>query len=180
LRSWRDGWRHLRFMLLFSPRWLLIYPGIFSLLLGGGFFLRLLAGPLKIGGVNFDLNTLEVTGLVLLFGYQMILFGIFARIFAYTRGLLPAQHALSRAFGFFTLEKGLVGGGLVTLAGIGIIIHSLVGWASTGFGDLDPQQATRTVIAGRTLASIGLQTILFSLIFSYLGIDDVSSKNKKA
>ena len=180
LRSWRDGWRHLRFMLLFSPRWLLIYPGIFSLLLGGGFFLRLLAGPLKIGGVNFDLNTLEVTGLVLLFGYQMILFGIFARIFAYTRGLLPAQHALSRAFGFFTLEKGLIGGGLLTLAGIGIIIHSLVGWASTGFGDLDPQQATRIVIAGRTLASIGLQTILFSLIFSYLGIDDVSTKNKKA
>jgi glycosyltransferase involved in cell wall biosynthesis len=180
LRSWRDGWRHLRFMLLFSPRWLLIYPGIFSLLLGGGFFLRLLAGPLEIRGVNFDLNTLEVAGLVLLFGYQMILFGIFARIFAYTRGLLPAQHALSRAFGFFTLEKGLIGGGLLTLAGIGIIIHSLVGWASTGFGDLDPQQATRTVIAGRTLASIGLQTILFSLIFSYLGIDDVSAKNKKA
>lgn len=180
LRSWRDGWRHLRFMLLFSPRWLLIYPGIFSLLLGGACFLRLLAGPLEIRGVNFDLNTLEVAGLVLLFGYQMILFGIFARIFAYTRGLLPAQHALSRAFGFFTLEKGLVGGCLVTLAGIGIIIHSLVGWASTGFGDLDPHQATRTVIAGRTLASIGLQTILFSLIFSYLGIDDVSTKNKKA
>ncbi|MCX6845974.1 MAG: glycosyltransferase family 2 protein, partial [Verrucomicrobia bacterium] len=180
LRSWRDGWRHLRFMLLFSPRWLLIYPGIFSLLLGGACFLRLLAGPLEIRGVNFDLNTLEVAGLVLLFGYQMILFGIFARIFAFTRGLLPAQHALSRAFGFFTLEKGLVGSVLVTLAGIGIIIHSLVGWASTGFGDLDPHQATRTVIAGRTLASIGLQTILFSLIFSYLGIDDVSTKNKKA
>lgn len=180
LRSWRDGWRHLRFMLLFSPRWLLIYPGIFSLLLGGACFLRLLAGPLEIRGINFDLNTLEVAGLVLLFGYQMILFGIFARIFAYTRGLLPAQHALSRAFGFFTLEKGLVGGGLLTLAGIGIIIHSLVGWASTGFGDLDPHQATRTVIAGRTLVSIGLQTILFSLIFSYLGIDDVSAKNKKA
>ena len=180
LRSWRDGWRHLRFMLLFSPRWLLIYPGIFSLLLGGACFLRLLAGPLEIRGINFDLNTLEVAGLVLLFGYQMVLFGIFARIFAYTRGLLPAQHALSRAFGFFTLEKGLIGGGLLTLAGIGIIIHSLVGWASTGFGDLDPQQATRTVIAGRTLASIGLQTILFSLIFSYLGIDDVSTKNKKA
>ncbi|MFN6018669.1 MAG: glycosyltransferase family 2 protein [Verrucomicrobiota bacterium] len=180
LRSWRDGWRHLRFMLLFSPRWLLIYPGIFSLLLGGACFLRLLAGPLEIRGINFDLNTLEVAGLVLLFGYQMILFGIFARIFAYTRGLLPAQHALSRAFGFFTLEKGLVGGGLLTLAGIGIIIQALVGWASTGFGDLDPHQATRTVIAGRTLASIGLQTILFSLIFSYLGIDDVSSKNKKA
>lgn len=180
LRSWRDGWRHLRFMLLFSPRWLLLYPGITCLLLGGGLFLRLLAGPLRIGGVRFDLNTLEVAGLVMLFGYQMILFASFARIFSFTRGFLPANHALSRAFGFFTLEKGLLGGGIVTLAGIGVILYAVLGWASTGFGDLDPQQATRTVIAGRTLVSIGLQTILFSLIFSYLGIDDVTTKERKS
>jgi len=180
LRSWRDGWRHLRFMLLFSPRWLLLYPGITCLLLGGGLFLRLLAGPLRIGGVSFDLNTLEVAGLVMLFGYQMILFASFARIFSFTRGFLPANHALSRAFGFFTLEKGLLGGGIVTLAGIGVILYAVLGWASTGFGDLDPQQATRTVIAGRTLVSIGLQTILFSLIFSYLGIDDVTTKERKS
>jgi glycosyltransferase involved in cell wall biosynthesis len=179
LRSWRDGWRHLRFMLLFSPRWLLLYPGITCLLLGGGFFLRLLAGPLRIDGVNFDLNTLEVAGLVLLFGYQMILFATFARIFAFTRGFLPAKHSLASAFDFFTLEKGLIGGGAVTLAGIGVILYALLGWASTGFGDLDPLQATRTVIAGRALASIGLQTILFSLIFSYLGIDDVTAKERK-
>ena len=179
LRSWRDGWRHLRFMLLFSPRWLLLYPGITCLLLGSGFFLRLLAGPLRIGGVSFDLNTLEVAGLIMLFGYQMILFATFARIFSFTHGFLPANHALSRAFGFFTLEKGLLGGGAVTLAGIGVILYAALDWASTGFGDLDPQQATRTVIAGRTLVSIGLQTILFSLIFSYLGIDDVTAKERK-
>ena len=174
LRSWRDGWRHLRFMLLFSPRWLLLYPGIAATLIGGIFFLRLLARPITIGHVNFDLNTLEIAGLVLLFGYQMILFACFARIFAYTRGFLPAKHALSRAFGFFTLEKGLVGGVAVFAAGFIIILFALFGWASTGFGNLDPLDTTRTVIAGRTLASIGLQTILFSLIFSYLGVDDKS------
>jgi len=176
LRSWRDGWRHLRFMLLFSPRWLLLYPGLVALFAGGIFFVRLLAGPIRVGGVNFDLNSLEVAALVLLFGYQMVLFACFARIFAFTRGLLPANHALSRAFGFFTLEKGLIAGGAVLVAGFAVIVVALFGWASTGFGDLDPLEVTRTVIAGRTLASVGAQTVLFSLIFSYLGLDDRSGK----
>jgi glycosyltransferase involved in cell wall biosynthesis len=174
LRSWRDGWRHLRFMLLFSPRWLLLYPGILAFLVGSVFFLRLLGGPINFWGVNFDLNTLEVAGLLLLFGYQMILFACFARIFAFTRGFLPPNHALSKAFDFFTLEKGLLAGGVVTLAGLGLIASTLFGWASGGFGNLDPLESTRTVIAGRTLASLGAQTLLFSLIFSYLGVDDKS------
>ncbi len=172
LRSWRDGWRHLRFMLLFSPRWLLLYPGIIALFFGSAFFLRLLRGPITVKAVNFDLNTLEVAGLVLLFGYQMILFACFVRIFAYTRGLLPPNHALSQVFHFFTLEKGLLAGGVITLCGLGLIVSTLLGWASVGFGNLDPLESTRTVIAGRTLASLGAQTILFSLIFSYLGVDE--------
>jgi len=176
LRSWRDGWRHLRFMLLFSPKWLLLYPGAMAFLIGCGFFLRLLGGPIKLGDVNFDLNTLEVAGLVLLFGYQMILFACFARIFAFTRGFLPPNPTLARAFDFFTLEKGLFCGGVVTLAGLGLIVFTLLGWASAGFGNLDPLETTRTVIAGRTLASLGAQTILFSLIFSYLGVDDKSER----
>jgi glycosyltransferase involved in cell wall biosynthesis len=172
LRSWRDGWRHLRFMLLFSPKWLLLYPGILTLLAGGAAFLRLLAGPVVLGGINFDLNTLEVAGLVFLFGYQMILFACFARIYAFTHGLLPPSRELTRAFKVFTLEKGLIGGGLLLLAGFGVIAWVLMGWAAKGYGDLDPQDATRTVIAGRTLASIGFQTVLFSLIFSYLGLNE--------
>jgi glycosyltransferase involved in cell wall biosynthesis len=177
LRSWRDGWRHLRFMLLFSPRWLLLYPGMAAMLLGGGAFIRLLAGPLPVGQIVFDLNSLEIAGLVLLFGFQTILFACFARIFAFTHGFLPANHALSRAFGFFTLEKGLLGGATAALIGLAIIGYALLGWAAKGFGDLDPLETTRTVIAGRTLASIGLQTILFSLIFSYLGVDDKSPRS---
>jgi glycosyltransferase involved in cell wall biosynthesis len=172
LRSWRDGWRHLRFMLLFSPKWLLLYPGILTLLAGGVAFLRLLAGPITAGGINFDLNTLEVAGLVFLFGYQMILFACFARIYAFTHGLLPPSRGLTRAFKVFTLEKGLIAGGAILIAGVGVIGYVLLGWAAQGYGDLDPQDATRTVIAGRTLASIGFQTILFSLIFSYLGLNE--------
>lgn len=176
LRSWRDGWRHLRFMLLFSPRWLLLYPGMAVFLLAGLVFVRLLAGPLTIGGVSFDLNTLEVAGLGVLFGYQMILFACFARIFAFTRGLLPANHALARAFEIFTLERGLLAGVILLLAGLGVIGAAVFGWARAGFGDLDPLVATRTVIAGRTLASLGGVTILFSFIFSYLGLDERRSR----
>lgn len=172
LRSWRDGWRHLRFMLLFSPRWLLLYPGIALFIAGATFFIRLLAGPIVVRGINFDLNTLEVAGLVLLFGYQMVLFACFVRIFAFTRGFLPANHALARAFEVFTLEKGLIAGLAMGLVGGIMIIATLFGWAASGFGDLDPQVATRGVIAGRTLVSLGGQTILFSLIFSYLGIQE--------
>jgi len=85
---------------------------------------------------------------------------------------LPANLSLSRAFEIFTLEKGLLGGAAALLAGFVIILSALLGWASTGFGNLDPLDATRTVVAGLTLASVGFQTILFSLIFSYLGLDE--------
>lgn len=178
LRSWRDGWRHLRFMLLFSPRWLLLYPGILLFLIGGGFFARLLTGPILVGKIHFDLNSLDLAGIVLIFGYQMILLAGFVRIFAYTRGFLPPNHILSRAFGIFTLEKGLLGGLAVILSGCALIGITLADWAARGFGDLDPLANTRPVIAGRTLILIGLQTLLFSLVFSYLGIDEKPAKEK--
>lgn len=176
LRSWRDGWRHLRFMLLFSPRWLLFYPGVAGMVLGGLVFLWLWRGAAQVGPVTFDLNTLEVSGMVFLFGYQMVLLACFARIFAHTRGLLPPNRLLAGAFSFFTLEKGLLGGAFVLLAGLAMILSVTMGWVAAGFGDLDPLDATRTVIAGRTLASLGGQTILFSLIFSYLGLDDEAGR----
>lgn len=174
LRSWRDGWRHLRFMLLFSPRWLLLYPGLALMLVSAALFLRLLAGPLQIGSVSFDLNTLDVTSLGLLFGYQMVLLACFARIFAHTRGFLPRQHWLEKAFRYFTLERGLLAGAAALLAGLGVIGFTLWNWALLDFGALHPQIQTRWVMAGRTLAALGAQTILFSLIFSYLGLDDSS------
>ena len=178
LRSWRDGWRHLRFMLLFSPRWLLLYPGLLMLLAGGVFFARLMIGPIAVKGVNFDLNTLEIASLLVQFGYQMVLLAGFVRIFAYTRGFLPPNHILSRAFSFFTLEKGLLSGLAILLVGFGLISLTLLDWATAGFGNLDPLANTRPVIAGRTLVSLGLQTLIFSLVFSYLGIDEKPSKRR--
>jgi glycosyltransferase involved in cell wall biosynthesis len=176
LRSWRDGWRHLRFMLLFSPRWLLLYPGAFLFLLGSALFGRLLLGPITVGGIHFDLNSLDLAGFVVLFGYQMVLLACFVRIFSYTRGFLPPNHILSRAFGFFTLEKGLLGGLALIVCGLALIGVTLADWAARGFGDLDPLANTRPVIAGRTAVSLGLQTFLFSLVFSYLGLDEKPAK----
>jgi glycosyltransferase involved in cell wall biosynthesis len=178
LRSWRDGWRHLRFMLLFSPRWLLLYPGLAMLLAGSVIFAQLMIGPIVISGISFDLNTLELSSLLIQFGYQMVLLAGFVRIFAYTRGFLPPNHILSRAFSFFTLEKGLLTGLAVFIVGIGLIGVTLIHWATSGFGNLDPLANTRPVIAGRTLVSLGLQTLIFSLVFSYLGIDEKPSQKK--
>jgi glycosyltransferase involved in cell wall biosynthesis len=178
LRSWRDGWRHLRFMLLFSPRWLLLYPGLLMLVSGAGFFTRLMIGPIAVGEVNFDLNTLEMASLLVQFGYQMVLLAGFVRIFAYTRGFLPHNHILSNAFSFFTLEKGLISGLAILIAGFGLISLTLLDWATAGFGNLDPLASTRPVIAGRTLVSLGLQTLIFSLVFSYLGIDQKPSQKR--
>jgi len=177
LRSWRDGWRHLRFMLLFSPRWLLLYPGALLFAVGAAFFTRLLFGPITVGKIHFDLNTLDLAGFTVLFGYQMMLLACFVRIFAYTRGFLPPNHILSRAFGFFTLEKGLLGGLALILAGLALIGVTLADWAARGFGDLDPLANTRPVIAGRTIVSLGLQTFLFSLVFSYLGLDEKPARD---
>jgi hypothetical protein len=178
LRSWRDGWRHLRFMLLFSPRWLLLYPGLAMLLAGSVIFAQLMIGPIVISGISFDLNTLELSSLLIQFGYQMVLLAGFVRIFAYTRGFLPPNHILSRAFSFFTLEKGLLTGLAVFIVGIALIGVTLIHWATSGFGNLDPLANTRPVIAGRTLVSLGLQTLIFSLVFSYLGIDEKPSQKK--
>jgi len=173
LRSWRDGWRHLRFLLLFSPRWLFLYPGMLFTLVGGAFFLRLwLGGPLDIGPVRLGVHTLEMAGLVLGTGWQMILFACFVRIFAHTQGFLPANKTLRKAFAVFNMERGLLSGLAVLLGGIGLLFASTVGWALTGFGNLDPAVTIRNVIAGHTFAALGIQILLFSLVFSYLGMND--------
>jgi len=181
LRSWRDGWRHLRFLLLFSPRWLLLYPGILLSAVAGLFFLWLwLLGPIHLGGVVLDVHTMEIMALVLTTGFQMILFACFVRIYAHTHGFLPANQTLKRAFSVFNLERGLIFGTIVFLGGVAILGSSFFQWAALGFGDLDAPRTIRAVIGGRTLASLGVQVILFSLVFSYLGLNDSTGRDGKS
>src|ERR1035437_6555202 len=140
LRTWRDGWRHLRFLLLYSPRWLFLYPGIGLCALGIVVSALLLPGPLMIGRVGFDVHTLLFAAMAILIGFQSVVFASFTKIFAISEGLLPADPQITRMFRYLTLEVGLVVGGLLIVAGTGAWILGLADWQSPHFGPLDPEK----------------------------------------
>jgi glycosyltransferase involved in cell wall biosynthesis len=171
LRTWRDGWRHLRFMLLFSPRWLFLYPGL--ALFGVGVILSglLINGRLRVGGVTLDIHTLLVAGFLALLGYQLVLFAVFTKIFAIRMGFHPPHPALQRLFQFVTLEVGLVAGTLMVIAGVVGLILAVASWQAVGFGSLDPSLTMREVIPAVLLLAIGTQTVFASFFISILSID---------
>jgi hypothetical protein len=158
LRSWRDGWRHLRFMLLFSPRWLFLVPGLalagVSLVL---FLLLLLAGPLRVGSVTFDINTLILAGSGLVTGIQTVLVGILAKAAATGLGLVPATPLLTRLQGRRPVEFGLLAGAILLLLGVGYVLWAVESWREAGFGDLSPSDSVRIVVPAVTAIAIGIQ-----------------------
>jgi glycosyltransferase involved in cell wall biosynthesis len=172
LRTWRDGWRHLRFMLLFSPRWLFLYPGVtlFGLgLLAGGI---LETGPKYIGSVRFDIDTLLFAGFACLIGYQLVVFAVFTKVFAMQQGFHPPNATYSTWFRAITLETGLVAGGLLLLAGVVGTVVAVLSWGAKGFGALDPGLTMREVIPAAVLLTLGVQTVFASFFLSILGIDN--------
>ena len=170
LRTWRDGWRHLRFLLLYSPRWLFLYPGIVSFVLGIALSAVLLPGPRKIGNVVFDVHTLLFAAMAILIGFQSILFATFTKIFAISEGLLPEDPRLSRVFRYVTLETGLVTGVLLILAGTSAWVLGLEYWRILAFGALDPEITLRIVIPGVVCFTLGFQVVLSSFFLSVLGM----------
>jgi glycosyltransferase involved in cell wall biosynthesis len=171
LRTWRDGWRHLRFMLLFSPRWLFLYPGLALFAIGVVLSALLVAGPLLVGGVRLDIHTLLVAGFLSLVGYQLVLFAVFTKIFAVRMGFHPPHPALQRLFRYVTLEVGLLAGALMVVAGIVALVAAAVSWQAVGFGNLDPSLTMREVIPAVVLLAIGTQTVFASFFISILSID---------
>ena len=125
LNTWRDGWRHLRFLLLFSPTWLFLLPGLVLLVLGLGFGAAVALGPLKIGGVSFDVDTLVACGAAVDIGFQAILFWLFTQVYAGSEGFLPEEPKVQRLLGQLSLERGLLVGAAVGLAGLVGLIFSL-------------------------------------------------------
>ncbi len=169
LRTFRDGWRHLRFFLLFSPRWLFLWPGLILGVLGlTGYAISM--PQVRLGGIEFDVHTMLFASLALISGFQSVLFGLLTKIFAVTNGMLPWDARLDRVFAVFTLERGLLGGATLTLAGATLLALAFLSWRSVGYGPLDYSRTMRWVIPGVTLATIGFQTILFSFFFSILGL----------
>ncbi len=170
LRTWRDGWRHLRFLLLYSPRWLFLYPGIFLFTIGMILGIALLPGPIEIGDHALDVSALIYAMVMVLVGFQAIMFGVFARSFAMNEGLLPVSKGLQRAFHVITLERGLVIGVLALLVGLGLAIYSILNWGSNDFGALDTRDAVRVAVPAATLLVLGVETIMASFFLSVLGL----------
>jgi glycosyltransferase involved in cell wall biosynthesis len=171
LRSWRDGWRHLRFLLLYSPRWLFLYPGLFLMLVGAVVSGWLLVGPRVVDGITLDVHTFLYAAIAIVIGYQTVIFAIFTKVFAITEGLLPEDPRLKSLFNYIKLETGILAGALLLVAGIGLSIYALSFWSATSFGPLDPSRTLRLVIPAVTLIALGLQTVLSSFFLSILGLE---------
>lgn len=170
LRPLRDGWRHLRFLLLYSPRWLFLYPGIALMVLGvllGGW---LLPGPRTVRGVTLDIHTLLFAAMAILVGFQSINFAAFTKIFGVTEGLLPEDPRLNRVFRYVTLETGIAVGALLVLSGVAMWAVGLTDWSRAHFGPLDPARMLRIVIPGIVSLTLGFEVILSSFFLSVLGM----------
>ncbi len=163
LRTWRDGWRHLRFLLLLSPRWLFLYPG--TLL----FFIGLLAGALIVPGQwwIFDVHTLLYCSTAVIVGFNLMLFGALAQIFGNRMELLPSSSLLRVLHRHFTLEIGVFVGLVLFACGIAGSLHAVSLWRGEGFGDIEPTTVLRIVIPATTAIMLGLQTTFASFLVSF-------------
>jgi glycosyltransferase involved in cell wall biosynthesis len=170
LRTWRDGWRHLRFLLLFSPRWLFFAPGVVLLVLGliiGGLTA---VGPITVGSVTFDVDTLVAAAGMVIIGFQSVFFWLFTRVYARAEGFLPESPKAERVLAWLSLERVLVFGGLISFAGLAGMIFSLVDWQASGFGQLDYEHALRVMVPSVTALTLACQIILGCFFLSILAI----------
>ncbi len=170
LKPWRDGWRHLRFMLLFSPKWLFFVPG-FALFFSGMLVgLWLLPERRQIGSVSFDIHTLLCSGVAMLVGFQAILFAVMSKAFAINEGLIPPDPRLSRLFKIVTLEVGLVAGLVLIVLGVAGILMTFLAWGKASFGELNPDRTLRMLVPALLAVTLGAQVMLFSFFLSVLGM----------
>ncbi|TAJ18342.1 MAG: glycosyltransferase family 2 protein [Planctomycetota bacterium] len=170
LRSFRDGWRHLRYLLCMAPRFTLALPGLFVMLVGLVAAALTARGTFWVGAVGFDIGTLVAGALALVVGYQWVTAAIAVRLFAHTSAFGPASPRLERAFGFFRLELGLAAGALCALAGLALVVARLLEWRAAGYGRLDPSESARAMIGAATLIALGAQTVFASFVYSMYGL----------
>jgi hypothetical protein len=170
LRPWRDGWRHLRFLLVYSPRWLFLYPGLALMALGALGTVWLLPHPRVVGGVTFDVQTLLFASMMVVIGFQAVLFSVLGKVFAWQEGLIPAGERFRTLFEHVTLEVGLAVGLIVLLAGAAGSVFAFVRWTEVSFGPLDVSRALRIAIPSLTAVLLGGQIVLASFFLSLLGI----------
>lgn len=177
LRSWHDGWRHLRFLLVFSPRWLFWIPGWTLLVVGLLASIVLLFGPVAIGSVGFDVSTMVYALGAAILGYQAVLFAVLTKVYAHHEGFLPAGPRFWRFMDRLTVERGLLFGLLLFLAGFAIAVMQLVRWGHVSFGALDARGAVRVAVPAVLGLTLGFQTMMSSMFVGILGIPTRARSN---
>jgi glycosyltransferase involved in cell wall biosynthesis len=170
LRTWRDGWRHLRFLLLYSPRWLFLYPGAVLFVIGLLATIWLLPHERSIGAVHFDVGALAYASIFSLIGFHACAFAISAKVFGISEGLLPADPKLDPWFKYVTLETGLIFGAFLFLLGSANAIYGIWGWEQTGFGPLSTSASIRHSLPAAAAVMLGIEVILTSFFLSLLGM----------
>jgi len=170
LRAWRDGWRNLRFMLIYSPRWLFLMPGVLLTTLGGMATLALSFKAINVVGIGFDIGTQFVAAMSIIAGIQMAGFACFTKLFAIAEGLLPEDPRFANVFRYLTLERGIAAGGGILLIGAGLMFRAVWLWGKTGFGHLSYADNLRLLIPAVTAVIIGVQIISSSFFMSVLGL----------
>lgn len=170
LRPWRDGWRHLRFMLLLSPNWLFLFPGlalmVVALVLGG----LIEAGPVTIGDLHLDVDTLIYCAFGLLIGFQGVMFAQLSRAYAVQENLYPTSKRQRDLSESISTERGLVAGVFLVLVGLALAILSVLRWKQQQFGELELATTARLVIPAATALALGVETMLFSFFLSTLSL----------
>tara|TARA_R110002111_G_scaffold141439_3_gene207467 strand:- start:5440 stop:6591 length:1152 start_codon:yes stop_codon:yes gene_type:complete len=170
LKTWSDGWRHLRFLMLYAPNWLFLYPGILLALIGLLMSIILVINPIEFSNFTLDINTLLYTSAFFLVGIQFIIFYGLTKVFAVENELLPKSNRYNKLFKFINLEKGLIFGFILLIIGVFLSFKGLATWEDTDFGHLDKSTTLRIIIPAITTLQLGIQTILFSFFFSVLGL----------
>jgi glycosyltransferase involved in cell wall biosynthesis len=170
LRTWRDGWRHLRFLLLYSPRWLFLFPGITLTGVGTALMLWLLPSERPFGHLSLGIDTLAYAIAAVLVGFQLLLFGVAAKAFATTEGLLPKDPRFERWFRYVTLEVGLAVGALLLAIGFSDAVLSALTWSHAGFGPLPPVVMMRRTLPAILCLTLGTEIVFSSFFLSVLGM----------
>jgi glycosyltransferase involved in cell wall biosynthesis len=177
LRSWRDGWRHLRFLLMMSPRWLMLYPGAFLIGIGLAAELAILRGPIVIHGIGFDIHTMLYAAGAIILGVQLVLFSLLARTVGVLKNLLPMSPPLARFLRVFTLERGILLGLLLSLAGLGLAAYSVENWAHARLAALNPATMMRVAIPSVTLMLAGAEIVFASFLLGLIDIRTTSASD---
>jgi glycosyltransferase involved in cell wall biosynthesis len=168
LRSWRDGWRHLRFLLIYSPRWLFLIPGLTAFLLGLVAMVLLTLGPITINETTFDIHTMLYASLFMNLGLETIFFAIFSKVFSVNSGIIPKDSRYNLIIRHFGLERGIVLGAVILAVGIIVSIFALIKWGEQSFGPLLPSNMMRITIPSLTLIIMGIQIIFASFLLTIL------------